>query len=118
MRLDSVDAYRRQRERVHVPIAVGETFTGMCRFKSLLDVGALDVTIVDPGWTGGPVGSDFPQQGVSCAHNYIPTLTSHNSRYRGANWPLRTNLNQRCLPTIGMRTVARPRPCPSGRATI
>ena len=26
--------------------------------------------------------------------------------------------NQRRLPTIGMRTVARPRSCPSGRATV
>lgn len=53
MRLDSVDAYRRLRERVDVPIAAGEPITGTRRFKPLLDAGALDVAIVDPGWTGG-----------------------------------------------------------------
>jgi galactonate dehydratase len=53
MRLDSVDAYQRLRERVDVPIAAGENLTGTRRFKPLLDAGALDVTIVDPGWTGG-----------------------------------------------------------------
>jgi len=53
MRLDSVDGYRRLRERVDVPIAGGEPLTGARRFKPLLDAGALDVAIVDPGWTGG-----------------------------------------------------------------
>ncbi len=53
MRLDSVDGYQRLRERVDVPIAGGETLTGTRRFKPLLDAGALDVAIVDPGWTGG-----------------------------------------------------------------
>lgn len=53
MRLDAVDAYRRLRERVDVPIAGGEPLTGRRRFKPLLDAGALDVAIVDPGWTGG-----------------------------------------------------------------
>jgi len=53
MRLDSVEGYRRLRERVDVPIAGGETLTGTRRFKPLLDAGALDVAIVDPGWTGG-----------------------------------------------------------------
>ena len=53
IRLDSVDAYRRLRERVDVPIAAGEALTGTRHFKPLLDAGALDVTIVDIGWTGG-----------------------------------------------------------------
>lgn len=53
MRLDSVDAYERLRERVDVPIAAGESLTGARRFKPLLDAGAVDVAIVDPGWTGG-----------------------------------------------------------------
>ncbi|MFV2064109.1 MAG: mandelate racemase/muconate lactonizing enzyme family protein [Chloroflexota bacterium] len=53
MRLDSVDAYQRLRERVDVPIAAGESLTGRRRFKPLLDAGALDVAIVDLGWTGG-----------------------------------------------------------------
>lgn len=53
MRLDSVDGYQRLRERVAVPIAAGEPLTGTRRFKPLLDAGALDVTIVDFGWTGG-----------------------------------------------------------------
>ena len=53
MRLDSVEAYQRLRERVDVPIAAGESLTGARRFKPLLDAGALDVAIVDPGWTGG-----------------------------------------------------------------
>ncbi len=53
IRTDSVEAYRRLRERTDVPIAAGETIAGTRRFKPLLDAGALDVTIVDPGWTGG-----------------------------------------------------------------
>jgi galactonate dehydratase len=53
MRLDSVEAYSRLREHVEVPIAAGETLAGTRRFKPLLDAGALDVAIVDPGWTGG-----------------------------------------------------------------
>ena len=53
MHLDGVDAYRRLREGVDVPIAGGEPLTGSRRFKPLLDAGALDVAIVDPGWTGG-----------------------------------------------------------------
>lgn len=53
MRLDSVDGYRRLRERVDVPIAAGETLTGARRFKPLLDAGALDVAIVDLDWAGG-----------------------------------------------------------------
>jgi L-alanine-DL-glutamate epimerase-like enolase superfamily enzyme len=53
MRLDSVEGYRRLRERVDVPIAAGESLAGARRFKPLLDAGALDVAIVDPGWTGG-----------------------------------------------------------------
>ena len=53
MRLDSVDAYQRLRERVDVPIGAGEPLTGSRHFKPLFDVGALDVAIVDTGWTGG-----------------------------------------------------------------
>jgi L-alanine-DL-glutamate epimerase-like enolase superfamily enzyme len=53
MRTDSVDGYRQLRERVDVPIAAGETLAGPRGFKPLLDVGALDVTIVDLGWCGG-----------------------------------------------------------------
>jgi len=53
MRTDSVDAYRRLRERTTVPIAAGETLTGTRRFMPLLQAGALDVAIVDAGWTGG-----------------------------------------------------------------
>jgi L-alanine-DL-glutamate epimerase-like enolase superfamily enzyme len=53
IRTDAVDAYRRLRERVDVPIAAGETLAGARRFKPLLDAGALDVAIADPSWTGG-----------------------------------------------------------------
>lgn len=53
IRTDSVDAYRRLRERVDVPIAAGETLGGVRRFKPLLDAGALDVAIADLGWAGG-----------------------------------------------------------------
>jgi len=53
IRTDSVEAYRRLRERTDVPIAAGETLAGTRRFRPLLDAGALDVAIVDPGWTGG-----------------------------------------------------------------
>jgi L-alanine-DL-glutamate epimerase-like enolase superfamily enzyme len=53
IRADAVDAYRRLRERTTLPIAVGEALAGARAFKPLLDAGALDVAIVDPGWTGG-----------------------------------------------------------------
>ena len=53
MRGDAVEAYRRLRERVEVPIAAGEALSGPRAFKPLLDAGALDVAVVDIGWTGG-----------------------------------------------------------------
>jgi L-alanine-DL-glutamate epimerase-like enolase superfamily enzyme len=53
LRPDSVAAYQRLRERTAVPIATGETLTGRRAFQPLLDAGALDVAIVDAGWTGG-----------------------------------------------------------------
>jgi galactonate dehydratase len=53
MRTDGVDAYRRLRERTALPIAAGEALGGIRAFKPLLEVGALDVAIVDPGWAGG-----------------------------------------------------------------
>ncbi len=53
IRTDAVEAYRRLRERVRVPIAAGEAMSGTRGFKPLFDAGALDVAIVDVGWTGG-----------------------------------------------------------------
>jgi L-alanine-DL-glutamate epimerase-like enolase superfamily enzyme len=53
IRTDAVEAYRRLRERVRVPVAAGEAMSGTRGFKPLLDAGALDVAIVDIGWTGG-----------------------------------------------------------------
>jgi galactonate dehydratase len=53
LRSDSVEAYQRLRERTDVPIATGETLTGRRAFEPLLRAGALDVAIVDLGWTGG-----------------------------------------------------------------
>jgi L-alanine-DL-glutamate epimerase-like enolase superfamily enzyme len=53
IRPDAPEAYRALRERVSVPIAAGETIAGRRGFKPLLDAGALDVAIVDIGWTGG-----------------------------------------------------------------
>jgi len=53
IRTDAVDGYRRLRERARVPIAAGEAMSGTRGFKPLLEAGALDVAIVDVGWTGG-----------------------------------------------------------------
>jgi L-alanine-DL-glutamate epimerase-like enolase superfamily enzyme len=53
IRPDAPEAYRMLRERTSVPIAAGETIAGRRGFKPLLDAGALDVAIVDIGWTGG-----------------------------------------------------------------
>ncbi len=53
IRADSVEGYRRLRERVTVPLAAGEALSGTRGFRPLFDVGALDVAIVDIGWTGG-----------------------------------------------------------------
>ena len=53
LRADSSSAYRRLRERTDVPIAAGETLVGRRGFAPLLDVGALDVALIDVGWTGG-----------------------------------------------------------------
>lgn len=53
IRPDQPEAYRALRERTAVPIAAGETLTGTAGFKPLLDARALDVAIVDIGWSGG-----------------------------------------------------------------
>lgn len=53
LRPDGVDAYRRLRDATAVPIATGETLAGRRAFKPLLESGAIDVAIVDIGWTGG-----------------------------------------------------------------
>lgn len=53
IRPDAPEAYRALRERTTVPIAAGETIAGRHGFKPLLDARALDVAIVDIGWTGG-----------------------------------------------------------------
>jgi L-alanine-DL-glutamate epimerase-like enolase superfamily enzyme len=53
IRNDAVDAYRRLRERVEVPVAAGEALGGVRGFKPLFEAGALDVGIVDLGWAGG-----------------------------------------------------------------
>lgn len=53
LRGDSIEGYRRLRERTTVPIAMGETVAGRRAFAPLLAHGAIDVAIIDPGWTGG-----------------------------------------------------------------
>jgi L-alanine-DL-glutamate epimerase-like enolase superfamily enzyme len=53
LRADDALAYGHLRERVAVPIATGEALTGRRQFRALLEQGALDVAIVDLGWTGG-----------------------------------------------------------------
>lgn len=49
----SVDGYAELADASSCPIATGETLTGRRAFKHLLDRGAIDVAIVDIGWTGG-----------------------------------------------------------------
>ncbi|MFV0253712.1 MAG: mandelate racemase/muconate lactonizing enzyme family protein [Beutenbergiaceae bacterium] len=53
LRTDALDGYRMLRDRTEVPIAAGETLTGRRAHAALLDTDALDVTIIDAGWTGG-----------------------------------------------------------------
>ena len=53
MRADDVHAIARLHDDASVPIAAGETLAGQRGYKPLLDAGAIDVAIVDVGWTGG-----------------------------------------------------------------
>ena len=53
VRPDAVDALARLAAEVEVPIATGETCVGRRGFLPLLQRGAVDVVIVDLGWTGG-----------------------------------------------------------------
>ncbi len=53
LRPDAVDAYRRLRDDIEVPIAAGETVVGRRGFLPLLTSGSIDIVTVDIGWTGG-----------------------------------------------------------------
>lgn len=53
IRPDAVDALRRLRDDIDVPIATGETATGRRGFISLLDAGVVDYATVDVQWCGG-----------------------------------------------------------------
>ncbi|MFE6736562.1 mandelate racemase/muconate lactonizing enzyme family protein [Microbacterium sp. NPDC057650] len=53
IRPDAVDALRRLRDDIDVPIATGETATGRRGFLPLLDAGVVDYATVDVQWCGG-----------------------------------------------------------------
>ena len=53
VRPDRGEALARIAQRTTVPIAGGETIAGVAAYRRLLDLGAYDVVIVDPTWTGG-----------------------------------------------------------------
>ena len=53
LRPDAVDALAALAAEVEVPIATGETLAGRRGFLPLLQRAAVDVAIVDLGWTGG-----------------------------------------------------------------
>ena len=53
IRLDAVDALRRLKDDVDVPLATGETATGRRGFLPLLEAGVIDYATVDVQWSGG-----------------------------------------------------------------
>jgi len=53
LRADAQDSIHHLASAVDVPIALGETCVGRRGFLPLLRDGAIDVAIIDPGWTGG-----------------------------------------------------------------
>jgi galactonate dehydratase len=53
VRNDAFDDYRRLHDVSAVPIAAGEALGGHRAFKPMFELGAIDVAIVDPGWSGG-----------------------------------------------------------------
>lgn len=53
IRADKVEPLMELKRSTALPIASGESLTGRRGFKPLLDGAALDVAIVDLGWTGG-----------------------------------------------------------------
>lgn len=53
IRADKVEPLMELNRSTALPIATGESLTGRRGFKPLLDGAALDVAIVDLGWTGG-----------------------------------------------------------------
>ncbi|UNK70468.1 mandelate racemase/muconate lactonizing enzyme family protein [Microbacterium sp. H1-D42] len=53
IRPDSIDALRRLRDDISVPIATGETAGGRRGFMPLLEAGVIDYATVDVQWSGG-----------------------------------------------------------------
>lgn len=53
IRADNVDAITRLRAGTGLTIATGESLAGRRGYRPLLEAGAVDVAIVDLGWTGG-----------------------------------------------------------------
>jgi L-alanine-DL-glutamate epimerase-like enolase superfamily enzyme len=53
LRPDAAKALGQLRRQTAVPIATGESLAGRGAFRALLDEAAIDVAIVDLGWTGG-----------------------------------------------------------------
>jgi len=53
IRPNAPHALARLRDEISVPIAVGETVAGSRGYLPLLTEGAIDIAVVDAGWTGG-----------------------------------------------------------------
>lgn len=53
IRPDRVDALARFAATTDIPVAGGETLVGASSYRHLLEVGAVDIPIVDPTWVGG-----------------------------------------------------------------
>lgn len=53
IRPDCISTIRRLRERVTVPLAVSEMFSGPDDFRQVLEAGAADYVMIDPTWVGG-----------------------------------------------------------------
>lgn len=53
LRADNHAAYATLQSSTSIPIATGETLTGQRSFRALLDSAAIQVAIIDIGWSGG-----------------------------------------------------------------
>ncbi len=53
VRLRSPDALAEVQRATHVPIAAGETLTGLADFRDLIGAGGARIVIFDVGWVGG-----------------------------------------------------------------
>lgn len=88
LRPDAVEGLKRLAAGTDVPIATGESLAGRRGFKPLLDADAIDVAIVDLGWSGGLTEA---RKIASLAEHYQVPVAPHDctgpiSLAAGVHW--------------------------------